>query len=474
MKKILLILSVFACSSFSAFSQGKYAGTTLYDRIGTGQDSIDVRHAISLYREELKSKNYEGAYEQWLTVFNKAPLAQVRTYTDGAVILQNLIYNSTDEAKKKEYFDVLMKVYDQRLANLDDLNSFSTEKSRTTSGNILTRKASDYYRYAPNSADKLETAYQMFKSGINDMGTNDVLGYVLYDFIQCSDARYKNNPAAREDFINDYLTTKEVCENLLEQAKEYAFTDSIVTEEDSIRAAELEAKAAKIVEQYQPTFQKCEELFYASDAANCSDLDKIYADKVEANKTDSEYLRQVLKVLSNFECDSSALYTKIFDILYPKKESKATGASGSSLDFYIDEYGRETSAARKAKLAVSIASLYYKRGRMSDCEKWCHTALSNSSSCGNAYIMIANCIVRKAPAASQDVNKMLNRSLYFCLAIDKCNKAKAVDPACASQANRMISSYKGNLFPRSEAFMMGLKEGQTKTVLGETTKLKFR
>ncbi|MCQ2095297.1 MAG: hypothetical protein MJY59_00955 [Bacteroidaceae bacterium] len=466
-----LVLCVLACVSLTVSAQGKYAGTTIYDRVGSGEDSIAVLSAITLYREELKAKNYAEAYSQWLTVFNKAPLAQGRTYTDGAIILQQLLYSTQDEAKKKEYFDMLMKVYDQRLANLDDLNSFATAKSQTTRGNILTRKASDYFSYAPNTADKLETAYKMFREGINDMGVNEVQSYVLYNFIVCSDARYKSNPTeAREDFINDYLTVKEVCENLLEQAKEYAFTDSIATQEDSIQAAELEAKAAKIVEQYQPTFLKCEELFYASDAANCSDLDKIYAAKVEANKEDRTYLKQVLNVLSNFECDSSALYTKIFDVLYPKKEKKV---SGGSLDFYLEEYAEETGASRKAKLAVSIAQMYYKQGRLGDCEKWCRTALSHVPSYGNAYLMIANCIVRKAPGANQNVDHMFNRSLYFCLAIDKCNRAKAVDPACASQANRQIASYRSNLFPRSEAFMMGKKEGMKCTILGETTTLKL-
>lgn len=471
MKKLLLSLCVLALSALTASAQGKYAGTTVYDRVGTGQDSIDALSAITLYREELKAKNYEGAYEQWQVVFNKAPLAQGRTYTDGAIICQQLLATTQDEAKKQEYFQMLMKVYDQRLANLDDLNSFATAKSQTTSGNILTRKASDYFTYAPNTADKLETSYKMFKEGINDMGVNEVMGYVLYNFIVCSEARYKSNPTgAREDFINDYLTVKEVCENLLEQAKEYAFTDSIATQEDSIQAAELAAKAEKIVAQYQPTYQKCEQLFYASNAANCSDLDKIYAEKVEANKEDRAYLKQVLNVLSNFSCDSSALYTKIFDVLYPKKEKKV---SGGSIDFYLEEYAEETTSSRKAKLAASIASIYYKQGRLGDCEKWCRTALSCMPSYGNAYLMMANCIVRKAPAASQDVKHMLNRSLYFCLAIDKANRAKAVDPACASQANRQIASYKGNLFPKSEAFMMGIKEGEKRTILGETTTLKF-
>lgn len=474
MKRNLLTFILLAATTLAANAQGKYAGTTIYDRIGHGQDSIDVLNAITLYREAYKDKNWNESYQNWQIVFDKAPLAQSRTYTDGVNIMQQLIAGSQDDAKKAEYFNTLMKIYDQRLANLDDLNSFATAKTTTTRGNILTRKANDYFTYAPQTADKLDTSYKMFREGIQDMGVNEVQGFVLYNFIICSHARYNANPGAnREDFINDYFTIKDVCENLLEQAKEFAFTDSIATQEDSIRAAELEEKGAKIVAQYQPTFNKCQELFFNSNAANCSDLDKLYAEKVEANKDNKDYLKQVLKVLSDFECDSSALYTSIFDVLYPKKEKKVTTSSGS-IDFYLEEYAEETSGSRKAKLAASIAQIYYKQGRLGDCEKWCHNALAAQPTYGHAYLLIANCIVRKAPAATQNVNQMLNRSLYFCLAIDKCNRAKAVDPACASQANRQIASYNGNLFPKSEAFMMGIKAGERRTILGEATTLKFR
>lgn len=475
MKRNLLLAAMFAVVTLTAQAQGKYAGTTIYDRIGHGEDSTAVLTAITLYRESYKDKNWKEALENWKVVFEKAPLAQSRTYTDGVVIMQQLIQGTQDEAEKKTYFDQLMKIYDQRLANLDDLNSFATAKTTTTKGNITTRKANDYYTFAPNTPDKLETSYKMFKEGINDMGVNDVQGYILYNFILCSDARYKaNKEAAREDFINDYFTTKEVCENLLEQAKEFAFTDSIATQEDSIRAAELEAQGAKIVAQYQPTLNKCEELFFNSDAANCSDLDKLYSTKVDQNLENKTYLRQVIKVLSDFECDSSALYTKIFDILYPKTEKKTT-TSGGSLDFYLEEYANETTSSRKAKLAANIAQIYYKQGRLSDCEKWCRNALAAQSTYGHAYLLMANCVVRKAPAANTaDVQGMLKRSYYFCLAIDKANRAKAVDPACASQANRQISNYTQNLFPKAEAFMMGKKAGEKVTVLGETTTLRFK
>lgn len=176
MKRKFIVSCVLALSAISVSAQ-RYAGTQMYDRIGHGQDSIEVINNLSLYQEAYKAKNYAEAYEPWKYVFEKAPLAMIRIYTDGAWMLENMISKETDAAKKKEYFDMLMKVYDQRLANLDDLNSFATKKTTSTKGNVICRKAYDYYCYSPSMDN--EEAYKMFRSGINDMGPNTE-AFVLY------------------------------------------------------------------------------------------------------------------------------------------------------------------------------------------------------------------------------------------------------------------------------------------------------
>ena len=81
------------------------SGTSLNDRIGHGQDSIDVLGSLSLYQEAFKRKSYIEAIEPWEFVFQKAPLSMVRVYTDGAWMFEQLVQQETDAAKKKEYLD---------------------------------------------------------------------------------------------------------------------------------------------------------------------------------------------------------------------------------------------------------------------------------------------------------------------------------------------------------------------------------
>ena len=294
---VALALPLFCTATVTAQTTTDYSGTQLYDRIGHGQDSVEVINNLSLYQDYFKQKDYASALPHWKYVFEHAPLAQIRVYTDGAWILENLIYKETDATKKKEYFELLMKVYDQRLENLDALNSFATEKTKTTRGNILCRKAYDYASYGGTDN---EVAYKMFRSGINDMGPNTE-AFVLYSFIQCSYRRYqanKDNTTVREEFIRDYMECNDICDRLLETAKEYAETDTVMAQN------------------YQPTQDKCNELFVTSGAADCDALEKIYTEKVEANKTNLEYLNSVLGVLTFFECDKSDIYYKASDYAY--------------------------------------------------------------------------------------------------------------------------------------------------------------
>lgn len=461
---VALALPLFCTATVTAQTTTDYSGTQLYDRIGHGQDSVEVINNLSLYQDYFKQKDYASALPHWKYVFEHAPLAQIRVYTDGAWILENLIYKETDAAKKKEYFELLMKVYDQRLENLEALNSFATEKTKTTRGNILCRKAYDYASYGGTDN---EVAYKMFRSGINDMGPNTE-AFVLYSFIQCSYRRYqanKDNTTVREEFIRDYMECNDICDRLLETAKEYAETDTVM--------------AQKIVANYQPTQDKCNELFVTSGAADCDALEKIYTEKVEANKTNLEYLNSVLGVLTFFECDKSDIYYKASDYAYELNKTpnaaigKAQklfkdGKTDEALKYFQEAIDLETDNNKKAKISYTIAAILYRKGSIGECRQYCNQTLRYEPSNGKAWLLIANCIVR---SASGDA---LERSKYYCLAIDKCNKAKAIDPSCASQANRQISSYRSGLYPKSEAFFQGIMEGTKVTVMGETTTMRFR
>ena len=480
MKKILFTVTMaLACATLSAQD---LKGTTLDDRLAGNPDSVDIRGSISLFQEAFKRRSYVEALEPWEFVFNKAPLAMVSIYKNGAWMLEQLIQQEADQEKKQEYFDKLMKVYDQRLQYMEQLNSFSGPKDQSSKGGIICRKAYDSYFFNPKP--DVVKSYAMFKEGINDTG-NDTEGFVLSGFMQLSDARYKaNNDKYREDYINDYLLVTDISGRLLQQANEYPTTviPADPNSEDSTKWVEqviLNPEAEKIIQAYQVPYDQAEALFVQSGAADCDALDKIYRPKVEANKTDNAYLTSVLKVLSSFDCDKSDLYDTAADYSYqinktPQaaigKASKCLKANDTdgAIKYFDEAISLLDDNANKGKYAYIVAALLYKKGNTSGCLNYINKTLQYNPANGGAYLLKASIVARSGS------HKDIMATAPYCLAIDICNKAKAVDPSCAGKANRAIANYVANLYPKSEGFMAGIKAGTPASTSYGPTTIRFR
>ncbi|MEL6844145.1 MAG: hypothetical protein AAFP02_13120, partial [Bacteroidota bacterium] len=74
------------------------------------KEAAETAHV--LYRQEVKNKNYEGAYENWKKAYDLAPAADGQRpshYADGRKILKAKWDKETDEAKKKELAETILK-----------------------------------------------------------------------------------------------------------------------------------------------------------------------------------------------------------------------------------------------------------------------------------------------------------------------------------------------------------------------------
>ena len=84
--RIKALIAAFALTASAAMAQ---KGVEDGSRFGHGQDSIDCLNNISLYSENLKTKNYTDAYTYWQKVFADAPISRHSLYTDGVTEATN-------------------------------------------------------------------------------------------------------------------------------------------------------------------------------------------------------------------------------------------------------------------------------------------------------------------------------------------------------------------------------------------------
>lgn len=422
--KLTKIATTFALVAICTPSMAQYEGTTVYQRIGHGEDSITNLGNLVLYKDYYKAKDYTSAYEPWKAVFTSAPCAEVSTYAYGAAILANVLVAEQDLAKKKTYFNELMNLYDTRLKNMDALNSFTRADRRATKGDIISRKAFDYAYYGVGVADNysLDTAYDMFREGIdliNADGAKEVPGFVLDKFFEISYQKYvADNTGFREQFLKDYMESREACQTMLSLANEAS--DSVA--------------AQKIVAQYDPTLNRIETIFAQSKAADKDQLVAIFGPKIEENKTNLAYLKTALQLLSANDCDDTDIYFKAAEYAY-NIEPSYESAIGTAQKYYKDGKVAESvqyydkalelcpTDATKAAIALKIANALSKSGESDKAFTYLDKAISfNPAIAGKAHLVRA---------------QVLATNKKYADAIVYCTRAASEDVSISGSANRL-------------------------------------
>ena len=372
MKKIALTFGLFA-AVLPTFAQYEQIDSntdltdteTLYKVSYIGSDALEdpgkqVGGYVTMMQMYYNSENWGEMYENWKWLVKNAPIATVTIYARGAVMLGKMIQAETDVAKKKQYLDELMMLFDTRLKYLKYLNASIPEgkRGRATEGDVLIAKANFYhiYGYGADGNDyTYNKIYDMYAKGIKaieEEGGREVKGAYIQYFFSVSHELYKlSNDYYREQFLKDYLDSKEVCEKMLQLAKE---------EQDP-------EKAQKIVDEYDRPLAVIEQVFAESGAANREQLITMFTPKVEANKTNLAYLRSAMTVLAANDCDDTDVYYKAAEYAYaiePTYESaigmaswsKQQGKMQDMLNYYEKAIELCKTDATRGRICLSIAS----------------------------------------------------------------------------------------------------------------------
>ena len=311
MKKTTLAM-LFALSWTAAMAQN-FEGSTLEERIAhsttADEDSIKTAKGyITLFQTAGANKDYADMYidYQWLKKY--APFAVNGIYTQGPFMFYNLINAEQDPAKKELYFNEMMELFDLRQKNLDALNSFA--KTKSTLGDVLSVKAEYYNWTAPAVLGQkfdLRESYKNFSEAIkmvNEQGGREITGSFLQTFFLVSDAVYKAMPnTMREQYLQDYLDSKDACEKMLQLAKEAQ------AEGDTTRAQQLVAT-------YDAPLAAIEQIFSQSGAADSAQLIAIYTKKFDAYKEDIGKLNSSLTIMQQNDCDDSDIYYQYAQAAY--------------------------------------------------------------------------------------------------------------------------------------------------------------
>ncbi len=429
MKKLTLAM-LLALIGATAMAQN-FEGKTVEERIaystGEGEDTIKTAKGyITMFQQTGANQDWQDMYTnyQWLKKY--APFAGNGIYTQGPYMFYNLIKAEKDQAKKRKYFDEMMELFDLRQKNLDALNTFA--KTKSTLGDVLSVKA-EYYNFVAQEAlgqeYDLRNSYKNFAEAIkmvNEQGGREITGSFLHTFFLVSDAIYKAMPnTTREQYLQDYLDSKEACEKMLQLAKE-------------AQAEGDTARAQKLVATYDAPLAAIEQIFSQSGAADSAQLIAIYTKKFEDYKTDINKLNSSLTIMQNNDCDESDIYYQYAEAAYAleptftsaiglAQKAQKDGQLNKMLEYYNKALELASSDSRRGIICLNICNGLTRSKQYTGALTYAEKAIAyNPDLTGKAYLKMAN------------INTMLGQ---YGEAIAYCSKASAADITVSGSADRL-------------------------------------
>ncbi|MBP3712498.1 MAG: tetratricopeptide repeat protein [Bacteroidaceae bacterium] len=429
MKKLTLAM-LLALIGTTAMAQN-FEGSTIEERIAysTGQNEDSIKTAkgyITMFQQTNANKDYQDMYENFKWIKKYAPFAQNGIYTQGPFMFYSLITTEQDQAKKKQYFDEMMELFDLRQKNLDALNSFA--KTKSTLGDVLSVKA-EYYNWTAPAAlgDKfdLRESYKNFSEAIkmvNEQGGREITGSFLQTFFLVSDAVFKaTKGGTREQYLQDYLDSKDACEKMLQLAKEAQQNG------DSVKARQLVAT-------YDAPLAAIEQIFSQSGAADSAQLIAIYTKKFEDYKTDINKLNSSLNIMQNNDCDESDIYYQYAEAAYALEPSftsaiglaqkaQKDGQAAKMLEYYNKALELASNDSRRGIICLNICNGLTKTKQYTGALTYAEKAIGyNDDLTGKAYLKMAN------------INALLGQ---YGEAVAYCDKASNADITVSGSANRL-------------------------------------
>ncbi len=424
------------------------------------KEEAEDEHVI--YRDAMKKKDYDFAFEHWQKAYKLAPAANGKSgshYTDGRTLYMEKFKAEKDEAKKKEYMNTILRLYKEHMA--------CYEKDKPM---LLGREAYDmFYSFRTPYSEILKVVKEAV-----DLGGNKSEYVVFTPYATIVTYLFQKKKMTKEEAREVYTKLNKIADYNIENNKQFS-------------TYYKQAKDAMNAE-----FAKIESYIF-----DCEYFKKKLEPEYRSSPDDWEVVKRVYNKLVAQGCEAvDPLVTELkqkYDVLVANENAKRLdefySSNPGSLAKKLYDEGKYSDAINQYKTAIagtsdpeqqasyyfSIASIQFRKLKnASSARANARKAASLKSGWGKPYMLIGDMY---AASSKKCGSTPFDHQVAVLAAIDKYNYAKSIDPSVAAEANKKIGRYQKFKPAQDTAFMMGLKKGQqvkVKCWIGETVKLRFQ
>jgi len=398
--------------------------------------SNECKIKYSTYKEYAKKKYWDEAWQPWVTTFTDCPDGTKTIYSDGEKLYTYLIKkNRKNKARYKELVDTLIMLYDKRI-------EYFGNDPKYGKGYILDKKGRALWKYRKKEKqqayDVLAEAMKLNGSGMSILGCQN--------YFQATVDLFKDGAMTSDQVLENYGTVSDALDTKLKTETKPKNIDAIKT---------VQANA--------------DELFAGSGAASCDNLEKVYSAKYEASPDDVELIKKIMKQLNNTGCTESEFFMKVAEKLYALEPSSTAARFlakvllqqknyEKAVEYYEKSATTETDSSLIAEDYMTLAALMTDQKQKAKARTYALNAAKHKANWGKPYILIAKLYASSSKGCG---SKPIEQKSVFWAANDKLNKAKSIDPSVASEAGSLIGQYSRYYPTKSDAFFIGLTNGQT-------------
>jgi len=467
MKKIML-LALVSCFILSSFAQATPCGFT-YGK--TAADSLKCLEEISLFRNHYDQKNYADAFPHWKEIVELCPCSWNAIFN--TTYLQNmfdfLIKSTEDEDIQNQYIDLLLKSVEER--HLYFPRNYSE-------GNGIGFKAFYMIRYRGKTMEDITNAFNLFIESI-EMEKEETQPNIwdIYFRIAEQIARAKKDTTIMIDAyeratdyiemaINNYY--KEIDKQMPNfENLEEAFKNGQLTQADyenrKNRLIQDTARSMRFINNYERTLKNIEGTF--TPFAPCHVLEQVYSNKLEQNKNNLPALKKMLITMNKGGCTTQQVFVDMLNIVHTAEPSAQTANLmgyyslnnadyDAALDFFREAIKLYETNEQKVDPWYMIALVHQIKGNYPEARSAANEVIKLKPTAGKAYLLIGDLYAASGNRCRSDDAVPMD---YNWAALDKYNRAAAVDPSVADQARDRRSKLS---FPSdTDTFMRGLTKG---------------
>ncbi len=427
------------------------------------KDVLEEAHV--LYRQFMKSKEYDKAFDNWKVAYEGAPAADGQRsshFVDGRTIYMEKFKAATDDAKKKEYAGVILRLYDEHL------ECYPTEKALTSGLKVYDM----FYSLHSSYSENLKASEQAVEAG------GDNTSYAV--FVPYASIAVYN-------FQNGAMEAKQA-RDIFTRLNDIA--DLNIAKGDEVSAYYEQAKGAM-----NGTFAAIE-----NDIFDCEYFKKKLEPDYRKDEEDIEMLKYIFNKLTAQGCDESDPFVAEVKIKYETvvaainaeklagyytenpgehgvalfKEEKYQEALQKFQEGIRQEEAGEKDAEKLANYYFYMASVEFRQlGKYTEARNHARKAASLKKGWGRPYMLIGDMYAKSSRSCGSDA---FDAQLAVLAAVDKYAYARSIDDSVRSEANKKIGSYSAHKPKQEDAFMRKIKSGDTLSVpcwIGETVTVKF-